>query len=81
MYLEITDGNGQVQRVHGAGVLGEQPVLRPGESYEYTSGCPLGTDSGFMVGQYIMEADDGERFTIDIPAFALDLPTAGRIVN
>jgi ApaG protein len=71
----ITDGRGLTQRVHGDGVIGEQPVLEPGESFEYTSGTPLSTPSGFMRGQYHMVATDtGEPFDVAIPAFSLDSP-------
>ena len=71
----ITDGRGLTQRVHGDGVVGEQPVLEPGESFEYTSGTPLSTPSGFMRGQYHMVAtDSGEPFDVTIPAFSLDSP-------
>jgi ApaG protein len=78
---EITDCNGEIHHVQGSGVVGEQPVLHPGESYQYTSACPLGTNSGFMTGYYTMQGPDGETFDIDIPAFALDLPNANHIVN
>jgi ApaG protein len=73
-YWHITDAHGQVQEVRGDGVVGEQPVLRPGESFEYTSGTPLSTPSGIMVGRYQMETKAGEGFEIDIPAFSLDSP-------
>ena len=73
-YWHITDANGQVQEVRGDGVVGEQPVLRPGESFEYTSGTPLSTPSGIMVGRYQMETKGGEGFEIEIPAFSLDSP-------
>jgi ApaG protein len=73
-YWRITDSLGRVQEVRGPGVVGEQPVLHPGESFEYTSGTPLKTPSGIMVGTYQMEAEDGERFDIAIPAFSLDSP-------
>lgn len=72
----ITDGVGRVQEVRGPGVVGEQPVLQPGEAFEYTSGTPLPTPSGIMAGRYEMEGQDGKRFEIDIPAFSLDLPAA-----
>ena len=75
-YWRITDAGGQTQEVRGPGVVGEQPVLAPGEAYEYTSGCPLGTPSGFMVGAYEMETPQGERFDVAIPAFSLDSPMA-----
>ena len=77
----ITDGFGRVEEVKGPGVVGEQPVLRPGERYAYASGCPLPTSSGTMVGAYQMVTDTGERFDIAIPAFSLDLPDGRRIVN
>lgn len=70
----ITDANGKTHDVRGDGVVGEQPVLRPGESFEYTSGTPLSTPSGIMVGRYQMETKGGEGFEIEIPAFSLDSP-------
>jgi ApaG protein len=70
----ITDGHGRTMEVRGAGVVGKQPVLRPGESFEYTSGTPLSTPSGIMVGSYEMETAGGERFDVAIPAFSLDAP-------
>lgn len=73
-YWHITDANGRVQEVRGAGVVGEQPVLKPGDSFEYTSGTPLPTPSGIMVGRYQMESERGERFEIEVPAFSLDSP-------
>lgn len=73
-YWNITDGMGRTQEVRGPGVVGEQPVLRPGDSFEYTSGTPLSTPSGIMVGSYQMETADGERFDVEIPAFSLDSP-------
>jgi len=73
-HWRITDAFGRIQEVRGAGVVGEQPVLAPGESFEYTSGTPLTTPSGFMVGSYGMETKDGENFEIAIPAFSLDCP-------
>ena len=73
-YWRITDSLGRVQEVRGAGVVGEQPVLRPGDSYEYTSGTPLPTPSGIMVGTYQMESAAGEKFEVDVPAFSLDSP-------
>ena len=77
----ITDGNGQVQEVRGLGVVGEQPVLQPGERFSYTSGCPLTTPSGIMRGTYQMAAPDGSLLLVEIPAFSLDLPGAVRVVN
>ena len=73
-YWRITDANGLVQEVRGSGVVGEQPVLEPGESFEYTSGTPLGTPSGIMMGSYQMQTDVGDQFDVDIPAFSLDSP-------
>ena len=70
----ITDGNGKVQEVVGEGVVGEQPWLRPGEGFEYTSGAVLETDIGTMRGSYDMLADDGTRFAAPIPAFILSIP-------
>jgi len=70
----ITDSRGSTQEVRGAGVIGEQPLLEPGEAYEYTSGTPLGTPSGIMVGTYQMELSDGGMFDVAIPAFSLDSP-------
>jgi ApaG protein len=80
-HWRITDAFGRVQDVRGAGVVGEEPVLEPGRSFEYTSGVPLPTPSGFMVGTYGMIADTGERFDIEIPAFSLDAPEEKRTVN
>ncbi|MBL8022150.1 MAG: Co2+/Mg2+ efflux protein ApaG [Leptospirales bacterium] len=73
-YWHITDAAGRVQEVRGAGVVGEYPYLKPGESYNYTSFCPLPTNYGFMKGHYVMETDEGETFEADIPAFALVIP-------
>ena len=73
-HWRITDATGQQQEVRGPGVVGEQPVLEPGQSFEYTSGCPLGTPSGFMVGAYEMVREDGRRFEVRIPMFSLDSP-------
>jgi ApaG protein len=70
----ITDATGHTQEVRGPGVVGEQPVLRPGESFEYTSGTPLKTPSGLMVGSYEMEGEDGDLFDVSVPAFSLDSP-------
>ena len=70
----ITDGNGKVQEVVGEGVVGEQPWLRPGEGFEYTSGAVLETDIGTMRGSYDVLADDGTRFAAPIPPFTLAIP-------
>jgi ApaG protein len=77
----ITDATGRQQRVRGDGVVGEQPVLAPGERFEYTSGVPLSTASGFMAGSYEMENGAGERFEIEVPAFSLDSPGGKRVLN
>jgi ApaG protein len=73
-HWRITDAIGRVQEVRGPGVVGEQPVLNPGDSYEYTSGTPLNTPSGIMVGSYEMETRDGRSFAVAVPAFSLDSP-------
>ena len=75
-YWRITDGGGRMHEVRGAGVVGEQPHLKPGEIYEYMSGTPLKTPSGFMQGHYEMVGPGGEHFEIEIPAFSLDSPYA-----
>ena len=80
-HWKITDAHGRQQEVRGAGVVGEEPVLKPGESFEYTSGVPLPTPSGFMVGSYGMVSSDGERFDIEIPAFSLDSAHAKHTIN
>jgi ApaG protein len=80
-HWRITDAHGRLQEVRGAGVVGEQPVLEPGGSFEYTSGVPLPTPSGFMVGTYSMETTAGEGFDIDIPAFSLDSVHGQRTIN
>ncbi|MDI6835706.1 MAG: Co2+/Mg2+ efflux protein ApaG [Rhizobiaceae bacterium] len=80
-YWHITDQNGQVDEVTGPGVVGEQPQLRPGDTYEYSSGCPLDTPSGVMFGHYQMETDDGDLFEVAIPAFSLDAPGMLRVLN
>jgi ApaG protein len=78
----ITDGDGQVEEVRGPGVVGEQPVLRPGESFQYTSACPLGTPYGTMRGSYEMLRDDGTRFDASIAPFELMIPPTGsRLLN
>jgi ApaG protein len=80
-YWNITDQNGQVDEVTGPGVVGEQPRLSPGDTYEYSSGCPLDTPSGLMFGHNQMETDEGEMFDVDIPAFSLDSPGLLRVLN
>jgi ApaG protein len=75
-YWKIIDAQGRVQEVRGVGVVGEQPVLEPGGEYSYTSGCPLTTPSGVMLGAYEMSTDAGDRFDISVPVFSLDSPDA-----
>lgn len=73
-HWRITDALGRTQEVRGPGVVGEQPVLEPGETFEYSSGTPLSTPSGIMVGTYEMEFLGGNRIDVEIPAFSLDSP-------
>lgn len=80
-YWRIVDGQGQLQEVRGAGVVGKQPVLGPGETFTYTSGCPLTTPDGTMEGVYIMVGANGETFEANIPAFSLDSPHAKRVMH
>jgi ApaG protein len=80
-HWRITDALGRMQEVRGPGVVGEEPVLEPGASFEYTSGVPLPTPSGFMAGTYGMVTPDGEQFDIEIPTFSLDGPEAKRVLN
>ncbi len=80
-HWRITDAQGHTQEVRGAGVVGEQPVLEPGDCFEYTSGTPLTTASGIMVGSYQMQNESGELFDVDIPAFSLDSPHTDRRVH
>jgi len=77
----IIDASGLRQDVKGEGVVGEQPVLAPGERFEYTSGVPLSTASGFMTGRYQMVSETGEHFEIDVPTFSLDSPDSKRVLN
>ena len=72
----ITDGRGAVQLVSGEGVVGEMPVIAPGESFDYVSGCPLATAAGSMSGSYSMCKEDGDCFDVAIPTFALVGPAA-----
>lgn len=79
---QITDENGLTQNVRGPGVVGEQPVLKPGDSFTYTSGAPLAAPSGVMVGSYsMMRVDTGQSFDIAVPAFPLDSPHVSRRAN
>jgi ApaG protein len=77
----ITDSRGRVREVRGTGVVGEQPVIPPGGAFEYMSGAPLETPSGFMTGTYQMRATSGESFEIVIPLFALESPYESRRMN
>lgn len=77
----ITDGNGRIETVHGPGVVGETPVIEPGSSFSYTSGCGLTTASGVMSGTYRMVDADGRSFLVEIPAFSLDSPMERRVLN
>jgi ApaG protein len=77
----ITDQLGRREDVRGIGVVGEQPVIEPGSSFTYTSGCPLQTPSGTMVGSYQAVGADGEMFSVAIPAFSLDIPGEKRVLN
>ncbi len=77
----ITDANGLTEEVSGAGVVGEQPVLPPGGRFEYTSGVPLSTATGIMSGSYEMLTQAGEAFTVEVPAFSLDVPDMRRVLN
>ena len=80
-YWKIIDSNGTKQEVSGQGVVGEQPVLNPGEKFEYTSGTPLSTPSGFMEGYYEMETIEGVKFEAYIPQFSLDSPFTSKKLN
>ncbi|HZY15092.1 MAG TPA: Co2+/Mg2+ efflux protein ApaG [Ramlibacter sp.] len=68
----VTNERGEIEEIKGLGVVGQQPLLKPGESFEYTSGCRLRTASGSMQGSYFCVAEDGERFDVAIPLFVLD---------
>lgn len=80
-HWRITDKMGRLQEVKGPGVVGEQPTLKPGDTYEYTSGTPLPTPSGIMMGSYEMESEEGVRFDVEIPPFSLDSPYDSAAVN
>ena len=77
----ITDAEGRVEEVRGLGVIGEQPVLQPGETFRYTSGCPLTTSSGIMTGTFSMEDEVGTAIDVAIPTFSLDSPAGQRTLN
>jgi ApaG protein len=80
-YWHITDGLGRVQEARGPGVVGAQPVIAPGQAFQYTSGCPLPTSSGHMVGRYQMKTASGEDFEAEIPAFLLESPHERRQIH
>ena len=80
-HWHITDAMGRTEEVRGPGVIGQTPVIEPGESFSYTSGCPLTTPSGIMRGSYQMTTEGGERIDITVPAFSLDSPHAKRSLN
>ena len=80
-FWKISDQNGKVEEVAGPGVVGEQPILQPGEIFEYTSGCPLATPSGIMMGSYTMVTQEGKTFDVEIPAFSLDIPDNRPSIN
>jgi ApaG protein len=80
-YWNIVDGTGRIQEVRGPGVVGAQPVIAPGESFQYTSGCPLETASGTMSGRYQMMSASGESFEAEIPAFLLESPYERRQIH
>lgn len=80
-HWKITDANGRLEEVKAAGIVGEQPVLKPGETFRYTSGCPLTTSSGIMTGSYQVIDEGGNSFEIEIPTFSLDSPFTKRVLN
>jgi len=80
-YWRITDSHGHTEEVRGEGVVGEQPLIEPGYAFEYTSGAPLATSSGFMKGSYRMRRHDGTSFEVEIPHFSLDSPHGSSMVN
>ena len=80
-HWHIVDANGKAEDVRGPGVVGEQPLLKPGESFRYTSGCPLSTPSGIMRGTFRMVDEHGVAFDATVPAFSLDLPQRPRSLN
>lgn len=80
-HWKITDAYGRVQEVQGPGVVGEQPVLKPGDLFEYTSGTPLSTPSGIMAGIYAMQTSTGDMVDVEIPPFSLDAPGNRPVVH
>lgn len=80
-HWKITDARGKLEEVRGPGVVGEQPILKPGDRFEYTSGVPLTTPTGMMAGTYQMVTDGGEKFDVEVPAFSLDSPSTSRVLH
>lgn len=80
-HWRITDANGKLEEVKGPGVVGEQPILKPGDRFAYTSGCPLTTASGIMAGVYRFVDESGVTFDVRVPTFSLDSPQAARVLN
>ena len=80
-HWKIFDSNGSFREVKGKGVVGEQPIIQPGDEFEYTSGTPLKTSSGLMHGSYLMEDFNGESFEVSIPPFSLDVPNNNKKLN
>ena len=80
-HWRITDATGRTEEVRGPGVVGQTPVIEPGDTFQYTSGCPLTTPSGIMVGSYQMTTEGGERINVAVPAFSLDSPHTQRSLN
>ena len=80
-HWKITDQTGHVDEVRGPGVVGQTPTLKPGQQFQYTSGCPLTTPSGIMAGTFQMTNEDGDKFDVAVPAFSLDSPEGKRVVN
>ena len=80
-HWRITDATGHTEEVRGPGVVGQTPVLEPGAAFRYTSGCPLTTPSGIMVGSYQMTTEAGKRIDVAVPAFSLDSPHTKRSLN
>jgi ApaG protein len=80
-YWKIIDSCGHVQEVNGEGVVGEKPIIDPKSMYEYASGVPLTTPSGFMEGHYVAECENGETFNVLVPAFSLDSPFDNKKYN
>ncbi len=80
-FWRITDASGYTEEVKGPGVVGQEPIIKPGASFTYKSGAPLYTPSGVMVGTYSMQAETGEIFEVKIPAFSLDSPYTERVLN